>query len=65
MTAIFAPYPEEIKCSPSKNFKIIRVLKDVRGYTFDSIIIIQGWYNSKNIGEAYEELKIRQPELFK
>ncbi len=65
MIAVFALNMNYIRFTPSKNFKIIRNLSSIRGYNFSGVITITDWYHSDNLCEAYEILKLRQPEIFK
>lgn len=52
---------------PRKNFKIIKDIKDVRGIKFTSLIMMPGWYNynTEKLEDAFDYIKIHQPELIK
>lgn len=68
MIAIFTSFPEDFdraRSNPKKEFKVIRKVNDIRGIRFTSLLEFQGWsVNQRDRIEAYEALKIRQPELF-
>jgi len=59
---------------PADAFKIIRKVEDVRGMTFDAVILFHGWsyldfdgFNRRAVDsriEAFEVLRQRQPNLF-
>ena len=55
---------KSIEVNPSKMFIRIRNIDDIRGRTFTGIIKIYHWWSDKDVEEAYEHLRIRQPELF-
>jgi len=68
MIAVFAPTNSfrRGQLRPEKMFKIIRDVQSIRGVYFTGIIVMPGWYH-ESVGrqDAYSELEIRQPELFK
>ena len=68
MIAVFCRYErdfKELEPTPHKMFRRIRSINDIRGIKFTGIIKAHYWYRSeKEITEAYDHLRIRQPELF-
>lgn len=68
MIAVFTPHPTDWQRSrhnPKKEFRVIRQASDVLGIRFTSLLEFHGWsINQGEKIEAYEQLKIRQPELF-
>jgi len=68
MIAVFCRYErdfKELESTPRKMFRRIRGINDIRGIKFIGIIKVQDWYRGeKEITEAYDYLRIRQPELF-
>jgi hypothetical protein len=68
MIAIFCKHERDFKeldPTPRKLFRQIRTINDIRGIKFDGIIKAPDWYRgNKEITEAYDHLRIRQPELF-
>jgi len=68
MIAVFCRYErdfKELEPTPGKMFRRIRSINDIRGVVFTGIIKDQGWYRGeKEITEAYDHLRVRQPELF-
>jgi len=68
MIAVFCRYERDFKDlepTPSKMFRRIRSIEDIRGIKFIGIIKTYDWYRGeKEITEAYDHLRIRQPELF-
>lgn len=72
MIAVFTQTEREFqrnfKFSPSKGFIRIRNVEDVSGRIFDGVIEYTGWHSAfdkdRNIIEAYDTLRKRQPELF-
>jgi len=68
MIAIFCRYErdfKELKPTPINIFRRIRSINDIRGIKFDGIIRTFDWYRGdKEIVEAYDHLRVRQPELF-
>lgn len=55
---------EELEPTPRKMFIRIRSINDLRGVKFTGIIKIYDWYREKDIEEAYDYLRVAQPELF-
>lgn len=55
---------EELEPSPRKMFRRIKSINDLRGIQFTGIIKIYDWYREKDIEEAYDYLRVAQPELF-
>ena len=45
-------------------YRIIRNLDSVCGIRFTGVMILDDWYINKDLHDAYDSLKIRQPELF-
>lgn len=68
MIAIFCRYERDFKdneASPRKMFRRIRNINDCRGITFTGIIRYYEWYKGdKEVMDAYEYLRVVQPELF-
>ena len=68
MIAVFCRYERdlrELEPTPRKMFRRIRSINDIYGFKFTGIIKAHDWFNSeKEIIEAYDNLRIRQPELF-
>lgn len=54
-----------LNLTPKRMFKRIRDVDSIRGIMFLGVIHYADWYNSnKNVLNAYDELQIKQPELF-
>lgn len=68
MIAVFCRYKrdfESLNTTPTKMFRRIRNINDVRGVKFTGIIKLADWYNAGHyISEAHDLLRSRQPELF-
>lgn len=68
MIAIFCRHEgefKELEPTPRKMFRRIRNINDIIGIKFDGIIRAHGWNGGdKEITEAYDFLRGRQPELF-
>ncbi len=68
MIAVFCRYErdfKELEPTPRKMFRRIRGINDIRGITFTGVIKAHDWYRGeKEITEAYDHLRVRQPELF-
>jgi hypothetical protein len=67
MIAVFSKSESDFKSievSPSKMFIRIREINDIRGRTFTGIIRIWRWWSTKDVEEAYDYLRMVQPELF-
>lgn len=69
MIAVFSLNERDFKSilevTPNKMFVRVRDINDLRGRTFTGIIRVRGWYKGmKNLIEAYDYLRVRQPELF-
>lgn len=68
MIAVFCRYErdyKELEPTPRQMFKRIRSINDIRGIEFTGIIKARDWYmGEEEIEEAYDHLRIRQPELF-
>lgn len=62
--AIFGMDPHTTKLTPLQHFKVIRDINSIRGYKFESVILCEQHRWSDKIWEAYNELRLRQPELF-
>jgi len=56
---------ESLRCTPRKEFKSIKNVNDTRGQTFAGIVVIPDYYENREVNDALESLKYRQPELFK
>ena len=70
MIAVFCEMEREffdlLNPTPRKVFKRIKGVRDIRGERFTGIITVKGWdFAGNDIQDAYEALKIRQPDLFK
>ena len=68
MIAVFYRYErdfKELEPTPRKMFRRIRTINDIRVVKFTGIIKAHDWYRGeKEITEAYDHLRVRQPELF-
>jgi len=66
MIAIFSKAKDfdGLRCMPANNFRRIKDSNSIMGVRFTGIICVNGFYEDKNISEAYEKLYQRQPELF-
>ena len=68
MIAVFCRYLrdfEELEPSPRKMFIRIRNINDIRGCKFIGIIKSHDWFRGEDeMREAYDHLRVRQPELF-
>lgn len=67
MTAVFTRHQrdfEDIRFMPAKNFIRITNERDLRGIRFDSVIVLRGFWENKDVKEAYDILFERQHELF-
>lgn len=69
MIAVFATTTElmGIHFSPLKEFKLIRSIKDVRGVRFTGFLAFSDYSVKDSVEkrEAFEYIRMRQPELFK
>jgi hypothetical protein len=67
MVAVFARNGRDyndIRFLPAKNFKRITREDDVYGIVFEAVILIPGFWENKDVKEAYNILFERQHELF-
>lgn len=55
----------EITLSDTDSFRVVTDIHKIRGINFTGIILHYDWYANDNTVNAYESLKLRQPELFK
>lgn len=69
MIAVFCKHMQDFKniqASPANMFRRINNINDIRGIKFSGVIRVYDWYNGDDeIVDAYEQLTIKQPELFK
>ena len=68
MIAVFskseADYKGLLEVTPSKMFIRIKDMYDIRGRKFTGIIRTHQWFLNEAVEEAYDFLRMRQPELF-
>jgi hypothetical protein len=68
MIAVFTRYQKdykELEMTPKKMFVRIRSTNDIRGRNFSGVVRAYDWYRGeREILEAYDYLRVRQPEIF-
>lgn len=68
MIAVFTRYQrdyKELEMTPKKMFVRIRSIKDIIGRSFSGVVRVRDWYRGeREILEAYDYLRVRQPEIF-
>lgn len=68
MIAVFCRYERDLKelePTPRKMFRRVQSIDDIRGINFTGIIKAHDWYRGgKEMTEAYDQLRLKQPELF-
>lgn len=68
ITAVFTRYEQDFEkmgCLPKENFKRIGFKKDLSNIKFSNVILNDDFYKNETVIEAHEELRRKQPELFK
>ena len=68
MVAVFTRYERDFRAlglTPKKMFVRVKNVNSVRGRKFSGIIRVRDWYMGEiQILEAYDHLRVRQPEIF-
>lgn len=68
MIAVFTRYERdynELEMTPKKMFIRVKNINDIRGRKFSGIIRAHDWYRGeRDILDAYDHLRVRQPEIF-